>query len=409
MGRGEGRRLGEQLQHEQADRNGLGGTGVIGILRNGDGPTVILCADMDALPVKEAIGLPYASTVTAVVPGAGETATGARAMIDDGLFERFPKPELILGQAIPSPAGIVSRDSGVVVLAAAVGLGGGITRDLLIGIPPAVSATGATLPRRRSGPRELRGDAGPGAVTGAATALDHGVGAPEAVVLGALTGIGRGIVRDVLLRDVPVVVRSEQYAIPALVGSPSSSWPTAMHHDPVVPIVAAAVCLLIRLAGMRYEINLPAPTGHPTSPSGSSVPLFDRRPATTAATMSGEIERAETRPGARRGRGPAVFRQRPERDGRAARRGDPVAHPARGRGRQGRPVRLRRRRGAQRAHVVAAGDDPRISGELELDLDGEQTDAGPGVLVHMAAGLPHALRARTPSVMLLTLHGVGAA
>lgn len=50
-----------------------------------------------------------------------------------------------------------------------------------------------------------------------------------------------------------------------------------------------------------------------------------------------------------------------------------------------------------------------ISGELELGLDGEQTDAGPGVLVHMAAGLPHALRARTPSVMLLTLHGVGAA
>ncbi len=44
---------------------GVGKTGVVGILRNGDGPTVMLRADMDALPIKEATGLPYASTVTA--------------------------------------------------------------------------------------------------------------------------------------------------------------------------------------------------------------------------------------------------------------------------------------------------------------------------------------------------------
>src|SRR4051812_35563946 len=45
--------------------SGVGGTGVVGVLANGDGPTVMLRADMDALPVKEATGLPYASTVTA--------------------------------------------------------------------------------------------------------------------------------------------------------------------------------------------------------------------------------------------------------------------------------------------------------------------------------------------------------
>src|SRR5208282_6762152 len=45
--------------------SGVGKTGVVGILRNGDGPTVMLRADMDALPIKEATGLPYASTVTA--------------------------------------------------------------------------------------------------------------------------------------------------------------------------------------------------------------------------------------------------------------------------------------------------------------------------------------------------------
>ena len=44
---------------------GVGKTGVVGLLRNGDGPTVMLRADMDALPVKEETGLPYASTVTA--------------------------------------------------------------------------------------------------------------------------------------------------------------------------------------------------------------------------------------------------------------------------------------------------------------------------------------------------------
>src|SRR4051812_2723328 len=44
---------------------GVGKTGVVGLLRNGDGPTVMLRADMDALPVREATGLPYASTVTA--------------------------------------------------------------------------------------------------------------------------------------------------------------------------------------------------------------------------------------------------------------------------------------------------------------------------------------------------------
>src|SRR6185437_11165040 len=47
---------------------GVGKTGVVGLLRNGDGPTVMLRADMDALPVHEETGLPYASTVTATDP-----------------------------------------------------------------------------------------------------------------------------------------------------------------------------------------------------------------------------------------------------------------------------------------------------------------------------------------------------
>jgi amidohydrolase len=120
--------------------SGVGKTGVVGLLRNGEGPTVMLRADMDALPVQEATGLSYASkatatdrdgntvpvshmcghdmhvawlagatkllaeaktswrgTLMAVFQPAEETAEGAQAMIDDGLFKRFPKPDIILG------------------------------------------------------------------------------------------------------------------------------------------------------------------------------------------------------------------------------------------------------------------------------------------------------------------------
>ncbi len=140
---------------------GVGGTGVVGLLRNGAGPTVMLRADMDALPVREATGLPYASretavdregnsvpvmhacghdmhvawllgaaalfarsraawrgTLLAVFQPAEETGEGARAMIDDGLFGRFPKPDAILAQHVMvGPAGLLSSRPGVVTSA----------------------------------------------------------------------------------------------------------------------------------------------------------------------------------------------------------------------------------------------------------------------------------------------------
>jgi amidohydrolase len=133
------------------------GGGVVGVLANGEGPTVLMRADIDALPVTEQTGLRYASTATAVdatgttvgvmhacghdihitaalgaaqlladaksdwsgtyialfQPGE-ETATGAQSMLDDGLVEKVPKPDVALAQhVLPSPAsGEVGTRSG---------------------------------------------------------------------------------------------------------------------------------------------------------------------------------------------------------------------------------------------------------------------------------------------------------
>ncbi|MYY19627.1 MULTISPECIES: amidohydrolase [unclassified Streptomyces] len=122
---------------------GIGGHGVAGVLRNGDGPRVYLRAELDALPVAERTGLPYASangamhacghdlhlaaaagaaellarttahwsgTLVVVGQPAEETLTGARAMLADGLYERCGRPDVVLAQhAAPLPAGMVAH------------------------------------------------------------------------------------------------------------------------------------------------------------------------------------------------------------------------------------------------------------------------------------------------------------
>jgi uncharacterized membrane protein YeiH len=172
---------------------------------------------------------------------------------------------------------------GVMALAAVVGLAGGITRDLLIGVPPAtfrdwryLAAAGAAgLVSYYAAPALERVhrsvlvfDAvglGLFCVTGATKALDFGVGPVPAILLGAITGIGGGMLRDVLLREVPTVLRQELYAVPALLGA--TVMVVAQHSgsdNPVFPVLGATLCVVVRLAALRYGVNVPiAPSERP--------------------------------------------------------------------------------------------------------------------------------------------------
>jgi uncharacterized membrane protein YeiH len=95
-------------------------------------------------------------------------------------------------------------------------------------------------------------------VTGAATALTHRLGVVDSIILGAITGIGGGMLRDVLVGEIPTVLRGGLYAIPALVGAGIVVVSYhAGNHTIIFPIVGIAVCFLMRMAGLRYGIGLP--------------------------------------------------------------------------------------------------------------------------------------------------------
>ncbi len=100
-------------------------------------------------------------------------------------------------------------------------------------------------------------------VTGAAKALEFRLGPAQAIILGAITGIGGGMLRDVLIRQIPTVLRHDLYAVPALAGAGVVVGAHGAGTTSVsFPLIGFAVCFALRIIGLRYNIQLPvAPRG----------------------------------------------------------------------------------------------------------------------------------------------------
>jgi uncharacterized membrane protein YeiH len=168
---------------------------------------------------------------------------------------------------------------GVLVLAVGAALGGGIMRDVLIGrIPPVgisdwrllTSAVVAGLvtflyhPAVERISRFVRVLDAAGlavfAVGGSLTALGAGMDALTSVIVGGITAVGGGVVRDVLAGQVPEVLRREMYALPALFGSVLIV--TAHHFDLVTPVTiwgSVAVMFLLRMVAVVLDVHAPKP------------------------------------------------------------------------------------------------------------------------------------------------------
>ncbi|MGY1424536.1 trimeric intracellular cation channel family protein [Lysobacter sp. A289] len=166
---------------------------------------------------------------------------------------------------------------GVLVLSFAAAAAGGITRDLMIGATPPVALANwhylavsclagiVTFYRyadieRLHNPVRLFDAAGLAlfAVIGTIKALDHGLGPVGAVLLGMLSGIGGGIVRDMMVARTPVVFQSDLYAVAAMIGAIVIVVGDFLGL-PVVPVmvVSAVLCFGLRYMAIRYDWHLP--------------------------------------------------------------------------------------------------------------------------------------------------------
>ena len=170
---------------------------------------------------------------------------------------------------------------GVLVLSFVAANSGGIARDVMIGATPvaalsdwryvAVSVLAGLLTfycysfiDRLKGSVLIFDAAGLAlfAVTGAAKALTYHLGPVPAALLGMLTGIGGGMARDILVTEVPVVLRAELYAVAALAGSVVVVAANVLHLSSVAAGIAGAVlCFGLRFLAIRYGWRLPIAAG----------------------------------------------------------------------------------------------------------------------------------------------------
>lgn len=166
---------------------------------------------------------------------------------------------------------------GIFVLSFAASCFGGITRDVLIGaVPPAalqdwryltvslvaglIAFFWSPLIERLRNPVRLIDAIGLAffAVSGAEKALAFGLSPVMAALLGMLTGIGGGVARDVLLAEIPAVLRSDLYAVAALMGAAVVVAGDALHLPVVIATLGGGlVCFALRMAAIRRGWSLP--------------------------------------------------------------------------------------------------------------------------------------------------------
>jgi uncharacterized membrane protein YeiH len=188
---------------------------------------------------------------------------------------------------------------GVLVVSAATATAGGIMRDVLLGAVPPIAlrdwrylaiaiVAGLVVffsSHRTEREQRLRNliltfDAGGlalFAVSGTQTALGYGLHPVMAAVLGMLTGIGGGILRDVLVSDIPVVLHSDLYAVAALAGALVVVAGHSLNAPPTVSAIAGAtVCFGIRLVALWRGWRLPI-AGHDRNAAGEAEREARRR------------------------------------------------------------------------------------------------------------------------------------
>lgn len=172
---------------------------------------------------------------------------------------------------------------GVVTLGMITALGGGILRDVLIGsVPPAsfqswpylvLALSGALIAfalskwlDRLEVPINVLDAIGLStfAVIGASKALGSGLDIGPAIILGTVTGVGGGTIRDTLIRRIPSVLQSDLYAIPALIGAVVTvvAIEAEVYGLPWA-LAAVAACFTVRMIGVYFGLQAPTPPGRP--------------------------------------------------------------------------------------------------------------------------------------------------
>ena len=176
---------------------------------------------------------------------------------------------------------------GVLVLSVATGVGGGIVRDVMLGAtPPAalqdemyllVCVLGGLIVFIAARGIAQRWDwvmgadaigLGVFAAIGAARAADHGLGWVGIAIMAAMTGCGGGVIRDVLVREIPAVLRADFYATAALIGGIVLFGARNAGAGEGVQLAAAILVTSgLRVVGMVYRFSLPKVGSLPASPS----------------------------------------------------------------------------------------------------------------------------------------------